>query len=146
MAFLARFPPGSGWEIDILVIDLFTRVLAKSREAAWPVEKLLEQIEVPHLRAAQGESVLKGRPDRGWGSRGAGRMKARSAPRSVVRFERLNLDRGSVVLSGPASESPSSAATVSSHFDAPSKVLLLSRLLDSAGSGPGFGSSAEPRR
>ena len=39
MAFLARFPPSSGWQIEIVATDLSTRVLERAAAAVWPVEK-----------------------------------------------------------------------------------------------------------
>ena len=42
MAFLARFPPSSGWEIDIMATDLSTRVLERAQAAVWPIDKAKE--------------------------------------------------------------------------------------------------------
>src|SRR6185369_14070286 len=50
MAFLAAFPPASGWQIDIVATDLSTRVLDRAQAAVWPIDKAKE-IPDPYLKA-----------------------------------------------------------------------------------------------
>jgi chemotaxis protein methyltransferase CheR len=115
MAFLARFP--SGWEIDILATDLSTRVLEKAQSAVWPIEKARE-IPEHHLKAF----MLKGTGPQ------EGRFKAGPAIRSVVRFQRLNLNAEPFVLAGRFDLIL--CRNVLIYFDPASKARVLGRLLD----------------
>lgn len=81
MLLLDHFPPATGWEVEILGTDLSTRVLERARAAVWPLQKAAE-IPQRYLKAY----MLKGTGVR------EGRMKAGPEVRSVVRFERLNLN------------------------------------------------------
>jgi len=81
MALLDRLPPQSGWEVEILGSDISTRALARAREAVWPLERACE---IP-------EAYLPRFMLRGTRSQ-EGRMKAGPQIRSVVRFERINLN------------------------------------------------------
>lgn len=81
MTLLDRFPPSSGWEIEILATDLSTRVLERARAAIWPMEKARE-IPQQYLR----RFMLRGTRSQ------EGKMKAGPEVRSVVRFERMNLN------------------------------------------------------
>jgi chemotaxis protein methyltransferase CheR len=83
MSLLRAFPPGSGFEIEILATDLSTRALERARAATWPVEKAAE-IPAPDLKAF----ML-----RGTGSQ-TGRMRAGPELCGLVRFARLNLNDG----------------------------------------------------
>jgi len=117
MAFLARFPPSSGWEIDILATDLSTRVLEKAQSAVWPIEKARE---IP-------EGYLKAFMLKGTGPQ-EGRAKAGPAIRSVVRFQRLNLNAEPFVLAGHFDLIL--CRNVLIYFDPASKARVLGRLLD----------------
>ncbi|MDH3442993.1 MAG: protein-glutamate O-methyltransferase CheR [Deltaproteobacteria bacterium] len=75
------FPPAAGWEIEILATDLSNRALHRARQAIWPIDKAKD---VP-------EEYLKRFMLRGRGPQ-AGKMKAGAEIRSVIRFERLNLN------------------------------------------------------
>jgi chemotaxis protein methyltransferase CheR len=117
MAFLAAFPPPSGWEIDIFATDLSTRVLERARAGVWPIEKAKE-IPGPYRKAF----MLRGiGPEEG-------RMKAGPLIRARVRFERLNLtaepfllrERFDLVL----------CRNVLIYFDGPGKARVLSRLVE----------------
>ncbi len=81
MTLLAAFPPGGGWEVEILASDISTRVLQRASEAVWPIAK---SKEIP-------PAYLKAFMLRGTGSQ-EGRMKAGPEIRSLVRFVRLNLN------------------------------------------------------
>ena len=81
MAMLHRFPPSSGWQVEIVATDLSNKVLAAARAGLWPIEKAGD---IPlHYRKA---FML-----RGTGSQ-AGKMKAGPEIRDVVSFTRLNLN------------------------------------------------------
>lgn len=80
MELLAHFPPGSGWEVEVLATDLSTWALERARQGLWPVEKATG-IPGPMLR----NFMLKGtRSQEGW-------MKAGAELRAVLRFARVNL-------------------------------------------------------
>jgi chemotaxis protein methyltransferase CheR len=81
MVLLDAFPPGSGWDLEILASDVSTRVLERGREAVFPLEKAAE-IPDRYLKAF----MLKGRRSQ------EGKLKAGPELRSLVRFERLNLN------------------------------------------------------
>ncbi len=80
MALLSHFPPGSGWEVEVLATDLSTWALERARQGLWPMEKAAG-IPRPLLRAF----MLKGvRSQEGW-------MQAGPELREVLRFARVNL-------------------------------------------------------
>jgi chemotaxis protein methyltransferase CheR len=81
MALLHRFPPSSGWQIEVVATDLSNKVLAVARAAIWPIEKAED---IPqHYRKA---FML-----RGTGSQ-VSKMKAGPEIRDVVSFTRMNLN------------------------------------------------------
>ncbi len=117
MSLLSAFPPGTGWDLEVLATDLSTRALERAREALWPVEKAAE-IPAPHLRA--------------WMLRGVGSqqglMKAGPETRSLVRFLRLNLnDRG---WPGLGRFDLVFCRNVLIYFDPPTKERVVGHLLD----------------
>jgi chemotaxis protein methyltransferase CheR len=75
------FPPSAGWEIEILATDISNRALERARQAIWPIEKAKYIPEV----------YLKRFMLKGTGAQ-SGKMKAGAEIRSVIRFERLNLN------------------------------------------------------
>ena len=81
MVLLEHFPPSAGWEIELLATDLSTRALELARTAVWPIAKVKE-IPPRYLK----RFMLKGTRTQ------EGKMKAGPEIRSVVRFERLNLN------------------------------------------------------
>ncbi len=87
MVLRHHLPAEEGWDIQILATDLSTRVLERARQALWPVDKA-EEIPKPYLRAY----ML-----RGVGSQ-EGKMKAGPELRSLVRFQRVNLNDGQGVV------------------------------------------------
>jgi chemotaxis protein methyltransferase CheR len=117
MSFLARFPPGSGWEIDILATDISTRVLERAGAALYALDKSKE-IPAHHLKAF----MLKGTGDQ------EGSMKAGPEIRSVVRFGRLNLNDEALALPGPFDLIL--CRNVLIYFDAPTKARVVERLLE----------------
>ena len=84
MTLLRAFPPGSGWDLEILASDLSTAVLARARTATWALERSAE-LTTGDLRAF----MLKGTgPQEGF-------MRAGPELRALVRFARLNLNDAS---------------------------------------------------
>jgi len=117
MSFLARFPPGSGWEIEILATDISTRVLDRARAALYALDKSKE-IPSHYLKAF----MLKGTGEQeGW-------MKAGPEIRSVVRFGRLNLNDDALAV--PGQFDLILCRNVLIYFDAPSKARVVERLLE----------------
>jgi len=80
MALLTHFPPGSGWEVEVLATDLSTWALERARQGLWPLEKAAS-IPRPLLRAFMLQGV---RSQEGW-------MQAGPELREVLRFARVNL-------------------------------------------------------
>jgi chemotaxis protein methyltransferase CheR len=117
MAFLAAFPPASGWEIEIVATDLSTRVLDRAQAAVWPLEK---SKEIP-------DAFLKAFMLRGSGPE-EGRMKASPLLRARVRFQRLNLNAEPFTFAGRFDLV--FCRNVIIYFDAASKARVLNRLLD----------------
>jgi chemotaxis protein methyltransferase CheR len=76
-----HLPPAAGWDLEIRATDLSTRALERARAGIWALEKA-EEIPPSYLRAF----MLKGK-----GSLG-GMMKAGPRIRSIIEFERLNLN------------------------------------------------------
>ena len=117
MAFLASFPPSSGWEIDIVATDLSTRVLDRAQAALWTIDKAKE-IPGAYLKAF----MLRGSgPEEG-------RMKAGPLVRSRVRFHRLNLNAEPFTFAGRFDLV--FCRNVLIYFDAASKARVVGRLLD----------------
>ena len=116
MSLLRAFPPGSGWDIEILATDLSTRVLERAREAVWPIAKAKE---IPPL-------LLKAFMLRGTGSQ-EGRMKAGPELRSLVRFARLNLNHDAYPALGQFDLL--FCRNVLIYFDPATKLRVVGRLL-----------------
>jgi chemotaxis protein methyltransferase CheR len=117
MSFLSRFPPGSGWQIEILATDISTRVLERARAALYDLDKSKE-IPTRLLKAF----MLKGKGPQ------EGRMKAGPEIRSVVRFARVNLNAESLAV--PGLFDLILCRNVLIYFDAASKARVLDRLLE----------------
>lgn len=77
-----HFPSTSGWEIEILATDLSTRALKLAEDGVWSIEKAKE-IPPKYLKSY----MLRGTRSQ------EGKMKVCPALRSMVRFERANLNR-----------------------------------------------------
>ena len=117
MSLLARFPPESGWQVDVVATDLSTKVLRAAQAALWPIEKA-DDIPVRHRKAF----ML-----RGTGTQ-AGKMKAGPEIRGVVSFDRLNLNDDIYPIHGPFDFI--FCRNVLIYFDLPSKTRVVTRLLD----------------
>ena len=77
MVLLGRFPPSSGWTIEIVASDISTRVLERARNAVWPIKKA--QAIPPRYRT---EFMMKGVGPQ------EGLMKAAPALRAAVNLDR----------------------------------------------------------
>jgi chemotaxis protein methyltransferase CheR len=90
MSVLTHFPASAGWKVEVLGTDLSTKVLARASAAIWPVEKI-SGVPVEYQR----KFLLKGfGPDKG-------KIKAVEELQQVVRFQRLNLTREPLEVTGP---------------------------------------------
>ena len=116
MTLLSHFPPEAGWQIDILATDLSTKVLRMARAGLWPIDKAAD-IPLAHRKAF----ML-----RGTGSQ-SGKMKAGPEIRSVITFERLNLNHTVYPIRGPFDLI--FCRNVLIYFDHPSKSSVVERLL-----------------
>jgi chemotaxis protein methyltransferase CheR len=116
MTLLSRFPPGSGWQIEILATDLSTKVLKQARAGLWSIDKAGD-IPLTYRK----EFML-----RGTGSY-SGKMKAGPEVRSVITFERVNLNDPAYAVKGTFDLI--FCRNVLIYFDLPSKSLVIDRLL-----------------
>ena len=115
MVLRHHLPEEEGWDIQVLATDLSTRVLERARQALWPVDKAEE---IPkHYRRAY---ML-----RGVGSQ-EGKMKAGPELRSLVRFQRVNLNDGEGLV---GRFDLIFCRNVLIYFDAASKARAVERLL-----------------
>ncbi|WP_083682627.1 protein-glutamate O-methyltransferase CheR [Archangium sp. Cb G35] len=115
MVLRHHLPEEEGWDIHILATDLSTRVLERARQALWPVDKA-EEIPKSYLRSY----ML-----RGVGSQ-EGKMKAGPELRSLVRFQRVNLNDGQGVV---GRFDLIFCRNVLIYFDTASKTRAVERLL-----------------
>jgi chemotaxis protein methyltransferase CheR len=110
--------PRSGFPIEIVATDLSTRALERAQRAIWPIERAAE-IPSEHLNAF----MLRGKgPQRG-------NMKAGPEIRALVSFHRHNL----IAAARPALGlfDLILCRNVLIYFDAPTRALVVSRLLES---------------
>ncbi len=117
MLLVDYFPPSDGWDIEILATDLSTRALKKAREAIWPLEKS-EEIADKYLK----RFMLKGVCSQD------GKMKTGPEIRSVVRFQRMNLNDETYPVNGKFNLIL--CRNVLIYFDTESRTRVLHRLLD----------------
>jgi chemotaxis protein methyltransferase CheR len=116
MALLHRFPPSSGWQIEVVATDLSNKVLAAARQALWPIDKAND---IPlHYRKA---FML-----RGTGSQ-TGKMKVGPEIREIVSFSRTNLN--DPVYSVNGTFDVIFCRNVLIYFDKESKAKVVDRLL-----------------
>lgn len=116
MVLLRHLQASAGWRLNVLASDLSTRVCEAARGATWPVE---QAAEIP-------EQLKKEFMLRGVGSQ-QGRMRADDRLRSVVRFQRVNLNDAAYPVSGPFDVI--FCRNVMIYFDAPTKQRVVSQLL-----------------
>ena len=117
MTLLARFPPSSGWSLEILASDLSTRALDQAKAGLWRIDKAKE---IP-------ERCLKAFMLRGRGPQ-EGVMKAGPEIRSLLRFQRVNLNQDRYPVPGPFDLV--FCRNVLIYFDVASKARVVNRLLD----------------
>ncbi len=117
ISLLLAFPPGSGWDLEVLASDLSTRALERARAAVWPLERSRE-IPAGHLKAF----ML-----RGVGAQ-EGLMKVAPEVRSLVRFQRLNLNEPG--WPGLGQFDLVFCRNVLIYFDPPTKERVVGQLLD----------------
>jgi chemotaxis protein methyltransferase CheR len=116
MALLHRFPPSSGWQVEVAASDLSNKVLAAARAGLWPIEK---SQDIPlHYRKA---FML-----RGTGSQ-TGKMKVGPEIRDVVSFTRMNLNEPVYPVNGTFDFI--FCRNVLIYFDRESKAKVVDRLL-----------------
>ena len=112
-----HFPPGSGWDFEILATDLSTRMLGAGSAGIWPIAKASE-IPQDYLK----KYMLKGTGEQ------SGNMKAGAELRSVVRFERLNLNDDDYPVAGNLDLI--FCRNVLIYFDTRSRARVIQRLVD----------------
>jgi chemotaxis protein methyltransferase CheR len=120
MMLLHHFPPGSGRQIEILATDLSTRALGKAEAGVWPLDKAPE-IPLAYRKAF----MLRGTASQeGW-------MKAAPELRSLIRFERMNLNQERYPVRGPFDMI--FCRNVLIYFQMETKLKVIHRLLDVLG-------------
>lgn len=117
MSILNRFPPDSGWQVEILATDISTRVLERAVHGVWPIARA----------ATIPEHLLKRYMLRGTGEQ-QGKMKAGKDVRLPLTFERLNLNDASYPVAGPFDAI--FCRNVLIYFDMDSRTRVINRLLD----------------
>ena len=117
MMFLDHFPPGSGWQIEIIATDLSFRVLKSARKAVWSIAKARE---IP-------QNYLKRFMLKGTGSQQA-YMKAGPEIHAIIRFQHLNLNDDHYDVTGPFDLI--FCRNVLIYFDAASRTRVMNRLVD----------------
>ncbi len=117
MILLEHFPPSAGWGIEILASDLSTRVLERAQTGIWPIEKA-EEIPKKYLKTYMLKGVRKLE----------GKMKAGAEIRSVVRFERINLNEKIYAATGEFDLI--FCRNVLIYFNSESKTRVINRLFD----------------
>ncbi len=90
MTLLHHLTPEAAWQVEVQATDLSTRVLATARKAIWPIERAKRIPEVLRRRF-----MLKGVRSQ------FGKVKATRKIRSVVHFDRLNLNAENYTVRGP---------------------------------------------
>ncbi len=117
MSALGHFPRETGFTFEIFATDISTVVLAKAKAAVWPLKKSAE-IPLAYRRAF----MLKGQGD------AEDRMMAGRQIRSLVHFERLNLQDDNWAVRG--SFDLILCRNVMIYFDAAGRARATRRLMD----------------
>ena len=117
MTLLAHFPPSAGWNLEVLASDLSTRALDQAKAGLWRIDKARE-IPERYLKAF----MLRGRGPQ------EGVMKAGPEVRSLLRFQRVNLNHDRYPVPGPFDLV--FCRNVLIYFDVASKARVVNRLLD----------------
>ena len=117
MTLWDHFPPGSGWGFEILATDLSTRMLDIGSSGIWPIAKSGE-IPQEYLK----KYMLKGTGEH------IGKMKAGAELRSVIRFQRINLNDDDYPVAGNLDLI--FCRNVLIYFDAQSRARVIDHLVD----------------
>jgi chemotaxis protein methyltransferase CheR len=117
MILLDHFPPGSGWEVEIIATDLSSRALKSARKAIWSIAKARE---IP-------QSYLKRFMRKGIGSQQS-YMKASPEIQAIIRFQHLNLNDDHCAVTGPFDLI--FCRNVLIYFDAESRARAVDRLVN----------------
>jgi chemotaxis protein methyltransferase CheR len=117
MVLLDHFPPGSGWQIEIIATDLSSRALKSAQKAIWSIAKARE---IP-------QSYLKRFMLKGTGSQQAN-MKAGPEIQAIIRFQHLNLNDDHYAMTGPFDLI--FCRNVLIYFDAQSRARVVDRLVN----------------
>ena len=117
MTLLTHFPQHEGWKVRILATDISTRVLEQAQAGVWP-RKAAEQIPLNYLK----RFMLKGTRSQD------GKMKAGPEIRSIVSFQRLNLNDDHYRVWGPFELM--FCRNVLIYFNKESRQHVIERLLD----------------
>ena len=116
MTLRSHLPPSEGWDVRILATDLSTAALATARAAIWPIERT----EGSPRRYLQ-QFMLRGKRTQ------SGKVRAGPEIRSMVRFDRLNLNDAAYGEVGEFDLILCRNALI--YFNAESKARVVSRLL-----------------
>jgi len=130
MSLLDFFGTESGWTLEILATDISTRVLDQAQAGIWPISRA-ENIP---------DRLLKRYMLRGTGSQ-QGKMKAGREVRSILRFDRINLNDESYDVNGGFDAI--FCRNVLIYFNRESRERVINRLLNLAGGGYLFLGHAE---
>jgi chemotaxis protein methyltransferase CheR len=117
MTLLHNLSPAAGWQIEMLATDLSERALQTAQHAIWPVEKA-NQIPRVFLK----EFMLQGMRSQ------EGKMKAGPEIRSIINFQRCNLNDESYPVQGQFDLIL--CRNVLIYFNADSKVSVIKKLLN----------------
>ena len=118
MTLLHHFPSREGWRVEVLAIDISTRVLDRARAAIWPIERAA-QIPAPYLK----RFMLRGTGDQ------QNKMKAGPEIRAAIQFQQLNLHADTYAVGGGDGFDLIFCRNVLIYFNAATKEHVVSRLL-----------------
>lgn len=117
MAALEYFPPEKGWKVEISASDISTRVLELALAGVWHMDR---SHSIP-------PALLKRYMLRGSGAQ-EGKMAAGHDVRSVLKFQRLNLNEAHYHIKGPFDAI--FCRNVMIYFDQESRTRVVERLLN----------------
>ena len=116
MLLLDQLDPADGWNVEILASDISTRALDAARRGIWPMSRVAD---VP--RGFLERFMLRGRRSQ------EGNVSAGPELRSVIRFERLNLN--DLAGANPGAFDLVFCRNVMIYFDAATKQRVVASLL-----------------
>ena len=90
MILLSEFPRSDGWKVEVFGTDLSTKALDRAVTGIWPAERVVGvPVEYQHRFLLKGFGPEKGK------------FKIAEELKRVVQFQRVNLTRDSLPISGP---------------------------------------------